>query len=124
VTLAIKAVLSEKAEYPMMVYDEIDLGISGRVADQVGRSLAHLARRHQVLVITHLPQIASRADQHLAITKLVRDDNTETSARFLTDEERIQAIAALIAGAKITDQSLASASELLRQSGKLKSLSD
>jgi len=123
VTLAIKAVLSEKAEYPMMVYDEIDLGISGRVADQVGKALAHLARRHQVLVITHLPQIASRADQHLAIRKTSRDEKTETTARFLTDDERIQAIAALIAGSKVTDQSLASASELLRQSGKLKSLS-
>ena len=123
VTLAIKAVLSEKAEYPTMVYDEIDMGISGRVADQVGKALAHLAKRHQVLVITHLPQIASRADHHLAITKLTSGDRTETTARFLTDDERIQAIAALIAGAKITDQSLASASELLRQSGKLKSLS-
>ncbi|HEY3295883.1 MAG TPA: DNA repair protein RecN [bacterium] len=123
VTLAIKTVLSEKAEYPMMVYDEIDLGISGRVADQVGKALAHLSRRHQVLVITHLPQIASRADQHLAIRKSSHGDTTETTARFLSDDERIQAIAALIAGAKITDQSLASASELLRQSGKLKSLS-
>ncbi len=124
VTLAIKTVLSEKAEYPMMVYDEIDLGISGRVADQVAKALAHLAQRHQVLVITHLPQIASRADHHLAITKFTRGDKTETTARFLSDDERVQAIAALIAGAKITDQSLASASELLRQGGKLKSLSD
>jgi len=123
VTLAIKTVLSEKAEYPMMVYDEIDLGISGRVADQVGKALAHLARRHQVLVITHLAQIASRADHQLAISKLTRGDSAETTARFLTDDERVQAIAALIAGAKITDQSLASASELLRQSGKLKSMS-
>jgi DNA repair protein RecN (Recombination protein N) len=123
VTLAIKSVLSEKAEYPMMVYDEIDLGISGRVADQVGTALSALARRHQVLVITHLPQIASRADHHLAITKLSHGNSTETSARFLSDSERVQAVAALIAGSNITDQSLASASELLRQSGKLKSLS-
>jgi DNA repair protein RecN (Recombination protein N) len=123
VTLAIKSVLSEKAEYPMMVYDEIDLGISGRVADQVGMALSALARRHQVLVITHLPQIASRADHHLAITKVSHGNKTETSARFLTDNERIQAVAALIAGSNITDQSLASASELLRQSGKLKSIS-
>jgi len=124
VTLAILTVLSENAAYPLMVYDEIDLGISGRVADQVGKALAHLAKHHQVFVITHLPQIASRADRHLAVTKVTRGGSTETTARFLTDDERIQAIAALIAGAKITDQSLASASELLRQSGKLRSLSD
>jgi DNA repair protein RecN (Recombination protein N) len=123
VTLAIKTVLSEKADYPLLVYDEIDLGISGRVADQVGKALSSLARRHQVLVITHLPQIASRADHHLSIQKSVRGETTETSARFLTDQQRVQAIASLIAGAKITDRALASASELLRQSGKLKTLS-
>jgi DNA repair protein RecN (Recombination protein N) len=124
VTLAIKTVLSDEAEYPLIVYDEIDLGISGRVADQVGRALAQLARRHQVMVVTHLPQIASRADHQLAIEKIARGRSVETTARFLTEEERVQAIAALIAGAKVTDKSLASASELLRQSGKLKRVPD
>ncbi len=119
VTLAIKSALSEKAEYPMMVYDEIDLGISGRVADQVGRALVRLARRHQVLCITHLPQIASRADHHLAVNKTTRGQSAETTARFLSEADRVQAIASLIAGEKVTDQSLATASELLRQSGKL-----
>jgi DNA repair protein RecN (Recombination protein N) len=115
VTLAIRSVLSDKAEYPLMVYDEMDLGISGRVADQVGKSLHRLARRHQVIVVTHLPQIASRADHHLLISKLSRDGSSETTAKFIFGDERVQAIAALIAGAKVTDKSLASASELLRQ---------
>ncbi|MFZ5434573.1 MAG: DNA repair protein RecN [Calditrichota bacterium] len=118
VTLAIKSVLSEKVEYPLMIYDEIDIGISGRVADQVGKALEELARRHQVIVITHLPQIASRADHHLTIEKNVGGATTETTARFLAGNDRVQAIAALIAGAKVTDKSLASASELLKQNGK------
>jgi DNA repair protein RecN (Recombination protein N) len=117
VTLAIRSVLSEKAEYPLMVYDEMDLGISGRVADQVGKALHRLARRHQVIVVTHLPQIASRADHHLAVYKSTRDGGAETTAKFISGDERVQAVAALIAGAKVTEKSLASASELLRQKG-------
>jgi DNA repair protein RecN (Recombination protein N) len=117
VTLAIRSVLSDKAEYPLMVYDEMDLGISGRVADQVGKALHRLARRHQVIVVTHLPQIASRADHHLAVYKSTRDGGAETTAKFISGEERVQAVAALIAGAKVTEKSLASASELLRQKG-------
>ncbi|MBU0508375.1 DNA repair protein RecN [bacterium] len=115
VTLAIKSVLSDKADYPLMIYDEIDIGISGRVADQVGRALSELAGRHQLLVITHLPQIASRADHHLLIEKKIRGAITETSARFLHGKERVQGVAMLMAGEKITERSLASASELLQQ---------
>jgi DNA repair protein RecN (Recombination protein N) len=117
VTLAVRSVLSDKAEYPLMVYDEMDLGISGRVADQVGKALHRLARRHQVIVVTHLPQIASRADHHLAVYKSTRDGAAETTAKFISGDERVQAVAALIAGAKVTEKSLASASELLRQKG-------
>jgi DNA repair protein RecN (Recombination protein N) len=117
VTLAIRSVLSEKAEHPLMVYDEMDLGISGRVADQVGKALHRLARRHQVIVVTHLPQIASRADHHLAVFKTRRDGGAETTAKFISGEERIQAVAALMAGAKVTEKAKASASELLRQKG-------
>ncbi len=119
VTLAIKSVLATKISYPMMIYDEIDLGISGRVADHVGTALAGLAKHHQVLAITHLPQIASRADQHLLVTKTIERGKTHTTAKFLTPGERVEAVAALIAGVHITDKALASASELLRQSGKL-----
>jgi DNA repair protein RecN (Recombination protein N) len=72
-----------------------------------------------VLCITHLPQIASRADHHLAVQKTTRGQSAETTAGFLDEGQRVQAIASLIAGEKVTDQSLASASELLRQSGKL-----
>jgi DNA repair protein RecN (Recombination protein N) len=120
VTLAIKSVLSDQAEYPLLVYDEIDLGISGRVADQVGKALAAIARRHQVLVITHLPQIASRADQQISVKKATRGTTTTVTAAALQDDERVREIAALIAGSRITDQALASASELLKDGGKRK----
>ena len=98
----------------MMVYDEIDLGISGKVADHVGAALSKLSRNHQVLVITHLPQIASQADHHLLVSKSSDRGTTLTTAKFLTEPERVKAIAALIAGVNITDKALASASELLR----------
>lgn len=117
VTLAIKSVLSDRADYPLMVYDEMDLGISGRVADQVGRELHKLAKRHQVIVVTHLPQIASRADHHLLVSKTAHGNSAETTAEFLSGEERIHAVAMLIAGAKVTEKALASAGELLRQKG-------
>lgn len=113
-TLAIKSVLADRIQYPLMVYDEIDSGISGRVADQVGQALAVLAKRHQVLVITHLPQIASRADHHLAVTKTVERSRTRTTVKYVTGDERVTEIAALLAGTRITDKALASAGELLR----------
>jgi DNA repair protein RecN (Recombination protein N) len=119
VTLAIKSVLASRIAYPMMIYDEIDLGISGKVADRVGTALSGLAQHHQVLVITHLPQIASCADHHLLVTKQTERGKTYTSVRYLNPEERVEAVASLIAGVNITDKALASASELLRQSGKI-----
>jgi DNA repair protein RecN (Recombination protein N) len=120
VTLAIKAVLSDKADYPLLVYDEIDFGISGKVADQVGAQLLRLAKRHQVIVITHLPQIASRADHQLSVQKVMRNGGAETIAQFLMGEARVQAVAALIAGTNITEKALASARELLQLSRKTK----
>lgn len=119
-TLAIKSVLAERMEYPLLVYDEIDTGISGKTADAVGKAIARLAKTHQVLVITHLPQIAAQADHHLAVNKAAKQDSSETTARFLSQKERVDEIAALIAGVNITDKARASASELLKASGKMK----
>ncbi|MBU1921476.1 DNA repair protein RecN, partial [bacterium] len=102
-------------QYPSMIFDEIDLGISGQIAEKVGSELAKLGKKHQLLVISHLPQIASKADHHLFVEKRVVGDQTEASARFLNNEERVTAVAALLAGKKITKHSLASADELLNQ---------
>jgi DNA repair protein RecN (Recombination protein N) len=97
VALATRGVLAT-GEPTTLVFDEIDAGIGGRSADPVGRSLWMLARHHQVLCVTHLPQIAAWADAHLHIRKSVRDGRTATEVRPLDDEERVAELATMLAG--------------------------
>jgi DNA repair protein RecN (Recombination protein N) len=98
VALAIKQVLAAADETPTLVFDEVDAGIGGRTADPVGRSLWALARDHQVLVVTHLPQIAAHADAHFRITKRERDGRTVTEVEALDREGRIVELAAMLGG--------------------------
>jgi DNA repair protein RecN (Recombination protein N) len=98
VALAIKQVLAEADATPTLVFDEVDTGIGGRSADPVGRSLWALARRHQVLVVTHLPQIAAHADAQFRITKRDRDGRTVTEVTRLDHEGRIVELAAMLGG--------------------------
>ena len=97
-----------------MVFDEIDNGIGGRAAEAVGRKLKQLARTKQVLCITHLPQIASFADQHYLIEKRESGGRTKTSVRPLNPEERTREIARMMSGAKLTDTSLKHAEQMLK----------
>jgi len=113
VTLAIKSVVAERMRYPLLVYDEIDLGISGRVASAVADLLYALGRNQQIVVVTHLPQIAARAEHHLEVSKSTSGKQTVTSARLLKADERAQAVAALLSGSKISGSALAAAGELL-----------
>jgi len=113
IALAVKEVLAAADETPTLVFDEIDSGIGGRSADPVGRSLWALARRHQVLCVTHLPQIAAHADVHFQITKRERDGRTVTEVRRLDREGRIVEIAQMLAGAHGGAAALAGARELL-----------
>jgi DNA repair protein RecN (Recombination protein N) len=113
VALAIKGVLAEADETPVLVFDEVDTGIGGRSADPVGRSLWALARRHQVLCVTHLPQIAAHADAHYRITKRQRDGRTVTEIERLDHEGRIVELAQMLGGESGGAASLASARELL-----------
>ncbi|HXU86689.1 MAG TPA: DNA repair protein RecN [Verrucomicrobiae bacterium] len=99
VALAIKEVLAAVDDTPSLVFDEIDTGIGGRSADPVGRSLWSLARRHQVLCVTHLPQIAAHADAHFQITKRERDGRTITDVTRLDREGRIVELAQMLGGA-------------------------
>jgi DNA repair protein RecN (Recombination protein N) len=98
VALAIKQVLAGADETPTLVFDEVDAGIGGRSADPVGRSLWALARRHQVLVVTHLPQIAAHADTHFRIAKGDRDGRTVTDVAALDHEGRIRELGAMLGG--------------------------
>jgi DNA repair protein RecN (Recombination protein N) len=115
VMLALKTLLAEVDRIPVLIFDEIDIGISGRIAQAVGRSLKELAARHQVLCITHLPQIASMADCHFLVEKDGDDQQTRTTIRPLTREERIAQVAALIGGDVVTQAHLQSASELIAE---------
>jgi DNA repair protein RecN (Recombination protein N) len=113
VALAIKRVLAEADATPTLVFDEVDTGIGGRSADPVGRSLWGLARRHQVLCVTHLPQIAAHADAHFRIVKRERDGRTVTEVERLDHEGRMVELAAMLGGGPGDAAALASARELL-----------
>jgi DNA repair protein RecN (Recombination protein N) len=98
VALAVKQVLAGVDDTPTLVFDEVDAGIGGRSADPLGRSLWTLARSHQVLVVTHLPQIAAHADAHFRIAKRERDGRTVTEVVRLDREGRIVELAAMLGG--------------------------
>jgi DNA repair protein RecN (Recombination protein N) len=118
VALAIKQVLAEADETPTLVFDEIDAGIGGRSADPVGRSLWTLARRHQVLCVTHLPQIAAHADAHFQIMKRERNGRTVTEVNRLDREGRIVELGQMLGGSEAAADgtaTLASARELLER---------
>ncbi len=113
VALAIKRILAEADATPTLVFDEVDTGIGGRSADPIGRSLWGLARRHQVLCVTHLPQIAAHADAHFRIAKRERDGRTVTEVERLDREGRIVELAAMQGGGPGDAATMASARELL-----------
>jgi DNA repair protein RecN (Recombination protein N) len=117
VMLALKTLLAEADRIPVLIFDEIDIGISGRIAQAVGRSLKELATSHQVLCITHLPQIASMADHHLLVEKGGDEKETRTTIRPLSEQERVAQVAALIGGEVVTQAHLQSASELIAAAG-------
>jgi DNA repair protein RecN (Recombination protein N) len=110
--LAFKQILPE-GDVPTLVFDEVDTGISGATSELVGKKLKNVAGRQQVLCITHLPQVASFADQHLRVEKQVRDGRTTTGITVLDRTERTREIARMLAGEKITDSALAHAAEML-----------
>lgn len=113
VMLALKTILAKSERLPILVFDEIDVGISGSVARKVGRSMYDLAQYHQIISITHLPQIASLADVHFSVEKQVIDERTVTTVRHLSEEERAKAVATLISGADVTEAALENARQLL-----------
>jgi len=96
-----------------MIFDEVDRGVGGAVASAIGERLASLARKSQVLVVTHSPQVAARASHHYRIEKSHGEHGTRTSVRKLSDEERREEIARMLSGASITEEARAQASRLL-----------
>ena len=112
IMLAIKAVLADTDQIPTLIFDEIDTGISGRTAQKVSEKLSYIAKSHQVICITHLPQIAAMADSHFEIAKAAKKGRTATTIRRLGDEEAIRELARLLGGAEITEAVLNNAAEM------------
>lgn len=113
VMLSLKAALAENDGVPVLVFDEVDTGVSGRIAQKVGASLRNLAQFHQVIAITHLPQIAAYSQNHFIVSKTEKDGETVSAITELTPEERVTEIAKLISGEEVTPTALGSARELI-----------
>ena len=113
IMLALKGILAQNDRISVLVFDEIDANVGGRLGSTIGQKLRRLAEHHQVLCITHLPQIASYADRHLTVRKQVIDDQTATTVRTMTGPDRLEELAEMIGGQRITDTTRAQAKELL-----------
>lgn len=113
IALAIQVAVTRDSDIPVLVFDEVDSGVGGATAEVVSQYLAALAKRRQILCITHLPQVASAGDHHLSIAKIVARGITETTIRTLVAEERIDEIARMLGGRQITDKARDHARELL-----------
>ena len=111
ISLAVQVLTANKLSTPTIIFDEVDVGISGIAATTVGRLLRQLGNKCQVLCVTHLPQVASHG--HFNVQKYVKDNQTETQMSLLSERERVNALARLLGGSKITDAVLANAQEML-----------
>ncbi|PSV22270.1 DNA repair protein RecN [Photobacterium sp. GB-56] len=113
ISLAIQVITAQKVETPSLIFDEVDVGISGPTAAIVGKMLRTLGESTQVMCVTHLPQVAGCGHQHMFVAKKTAEGQTETNMRPLTEEDRIAELARLLGGSEITERTLANAKELL-----------
>ena len=113
--LALKAQRAAHQSNTTLIFDEIDAGVSGAIADRLGRKLLQLGKHVQVISISHLPQIASKGQQHLKIYKTEHENTTETHVKILNPTERIQEIASMLSNGEITQKALENAAQLLQE---------
>ena len=113
IMLGLKSILAKTDKLPILIFDEIDTGVSGRIAQKVGQVLKSLASFHQIIAITHLPQIAGLSDFHFAVEKKKVGDRVVSSIRILKGDERIKEVAKLMSGEKVTEATLNGARELM-----------
>ncbi|MDH3330380.1 MAG: DNA repair protein RecN, partial [Desulfobulbaceae bacterium] len=111
--LAMKCLLARRDQVNTVVFDEVDAGIGGKAAEAVARKIAELAVHHQVLCITHLPQIAAAANEHFMVEKNIRSGRTLTTITTLVKEQRVMELARMLGGNSLTDQTVAYARELV-----------
>ncbi|MCB0744738.1 MAG: DNA repair protein RecN [Ignavibacteriae bacterium] len=113
VMLAIKSVLANSEKLPLLIFDEIDTGVSGRIAQKVGQVLSELSKTHQIISITHLPQIAAFAKHHYSVEKETKGERVISKIISLDNDKRVTEIAKLLSGEKVTQSNLAAAKELI-----------
>jgi DNA repair protein RecN (Recombination protein N) len=113
IMLSLKTILAQSDRLPLLIFDEIDTGISGRISSKVGKAMKSLARYHQIIAITHQPQIAALADKHILVEKTVRSNATFVSAHILNDQDHVHEVARLLSGEDITPAALQSARDLI-----------
>ena len=111
--LSIKSLVAKKLQMPTLIFDEIDSGISGEAAKQVGRIMKDLSSSHQIISITHQPQVAARADTHYFVYKLVEANKVQTQVKRLSYAERVSAIAQMLSGEKPTPAAMENAREMV-----------
>lgn len=114
-TLCIKAITANKLKLPTVIFDEIDTGVSGDIADRMGSMMADIAGGMQVLAITHLPQVAVKGKSHLLVYKRDDKDRTVSNVKLLTPEERVREIARMLSGKAINEAALENARTLLNE---------
>ncbi len=113
IMLALKTILARKTSVETIIFDEVDAGIAGATAEKVGEKIQELSQYHQILCITHLPQIASKGMNHFLVKKYIKDGRTQTHISELTGDERINEIARLMGGRTVSEQAIAHAKEML-----------
>jgi DNA repair protein RecN (Recombination protein N) len=113
IMLAVKSILSQYSKLPTIIFDEIDTGVSGEIANKMGEIMQEMSTTMQVFAITHLPQIAAKGSQHFKVYKTVSDNTTVSKLKLLTNEERINEIAEMLSGKEISDSALNHAKALL-----------
>ena len=118
IMLCLKSIITDSMYLPTIIFDEIDTGISGETASKVGQMMQQLSQKHQVIAITHLPQIAARGRQHYLVYKQVLDNQTYTNIKTLNMQEREQMLATMMSGENRTETAVATARELLKSSQK------
>lgn len=118
ITLALKTILARRQEVETVIFDEVDAGIGGRIADVVGRKLKNLSAGRQILCITHLPQIAAYGQRHLKVIKSSADGRTRSTIEPLKDRDRVAELARMLAGEELTDKARAHAAEMLKRASE------
>lgn len=121
IMLAFKSIIADNDNMPTLIFDEIDTGISGRTAQIVGEKISKISKNHQVISISHLPQIAALADSHYVISKDINDKKAITKIERLSDEDRVVEMARLLGGVDVTETTLKHAREMIEMSKKIKS---